>query len=211
MDQPQQSTTRFPARPHTTPVRTDELDRVILKHVTDILTLAPEDNWQLSYVRIPRYVDEELGADYEVMRLYVAEQPRKLDDKPATWLVEALRKSHPDHFAWQSLGDELIWQKGDKSFRGGETEAEIALFILINTHGANGKSTERFLDEHCVGWVDDESLGTILVSDLYVVDEDVLAAVQNFVYEAGLHFKITGATWHHPSRTVRLSIWKEKQ
>jgi hypothetical protein len=206
LDQPKSSSGVFTC-PHITPIRTDELDRVI----TGNPTLAPEDSGQLSYARIPRYVDEELGSDYEVMRLDVAEQPRKLDDKPATWLVEALRKSHPDHFAWQSLGDELIWQKGDKLFRGGETEAEIASFILINTHGANGKSTERFLDEHCIGWIEDDNLGTVLVSDLYSFDEDALAAVQNFIFEAGLKFKITGTTWHHPSRTVRLNLWKEKR
>jgi len=78
-------------------------------------------------------------------------------------------------------------------------------------HGANGKSTERFLDEHCVGWVDDKTLGTVLVSDLYTLDEEVLAAVQNFVFEARLRFKITAVTWYHPSVTMRLSIWKENQ
>jgi hypothetical protein len=171
-------------------------------------TLAPEDSAQLSYARMPRYVEEELGVDYEVMRLDVAEQPRKLDDNPAPWFIEALRKVHPSHFAWQSLGDELVWQKGDKSFRGVETEVETAIFVLLNTYGANGKSTERFLNESCVGWVEDKTLGTLLVSDLYTFDEDVLAAVQNFVFEAGLRFEITGTSWHHPSSTLRLHIWK---
>ncbi len=173
-------------------------------------TLAPEAIGELSYIRIPRYVEEELGADYEVMRLGLAEQPRGLNDRPAPWLVDTVKKAYPTHFAWASLGDEFDWQKDGKTFRGGETEAEVALFILTNTHGANGRCEDQFLNESCLGWIDDEKKGTVLVTDLYEMSEAMLAAVQNFVFETGLRFTISGITWHHPSTTVRLQLWRER-
>src|ERR1051326_2618999 len=176
---------------------------------------------------IPRTVDTELGADnFEQLELGLAEAPRSLHDDPADWLVEAVKKAYPPDPAWSSVGDSYVYVKpakaaeisplgveypaeAEKSFQvPADSESDVALHILVNTHGANGRPEDRFLDGHCLGWIENDRKGTVLITDLYEADETLLAAVQNFVFEAGLRFSINGKSSHYPSKTFRLSIWK---
>jgi hypothetical protein len=177
---------------------------------------------------VPRVVDEELGADdFEQIELGLAEAPRSLNEDPADWIAAAIKKAYPNHSAWSSVGQNHVFMKSakaaetsplgveypaeaEKSFQVlADSESDVALHILLNTHGANGRHEDQFLDEHCIGWLDDETKGTVLVTDLYTMDETLLAAVQNFVFESGLRFSISGTSSHYPSKTFRLSIWKE--
>jgi len=177
---------------------------------------------------VPRVVDEELGSDnFEQLDLGLAEAPRFLHGDPAGWLVGAIKKAYPTDPAWSSVGESYIYVKpaksaetsplgveypaeSEKSFQvPADSESDVALHILLNMHGANGRPEDRFLDGHCLGWVGDDRRGTVLVTDLYEMDETLLAAVQNFVFEAGLRFSISGTSSRYPSKTIRLSIWKE--
>lgn len=177
---------------------------------------------------VPRVVDEDLGADrFEQIELGLAEIPRSLSDEPPLWIVGAMRKAYPDHFAWKSVGDEYVWTKpakeeeenplgvkygaeAEKSYRIlGDSEIDVALTILTNMHGATGRVDDWFINESCCGWVEDEKRGTLLVSDLYSMNETRLAAVQNFAFETGLKFSLSGISSHHPSKTFRLSIGQE--
>lgn len=158
---------------------------------------------------VPRIVDPELGADnFEQLELGLAEAPRPFHERPADWVAAAVKKAYPSHFAWPSVGDEYAWEKDGKTFRGGETETDVALFILTNAHGANGRNEHRFLNESCLGWIDDEKKGTVLVTDMYEMSEATLAAVQTFAYESGLRFSINGTSSSYPSKAFRLSLYK---
>jgi hypothetical protein len=178
---------------------------------------------------VPRHTDEELEiTDFEQLPLGVAPAPRSLYDNPAPWLIEAVKKANGDHIMWQSIGHELVLNKKgtdeaenplgvtypatqEKTLRGGEiTELEAALGILVNVYGANGRPSDHWLNESCCGWIEDEQKGITLVSDLYEIDETPVMSVQGFVAEAGLRFTISGTSAHHPSRTMRLKIWKEQ-
>jgi hypothetical protein len=162
-------------------------------------------------VWVPRSVDEELGfSDFEAIELGVAQvpdtlaprraprkgnRPHTLPEYAETWLVEAIRKAHADHFAWKEFDESK------------ETEADIATFILVNSHGLNGRPDEIFLNDACLGWIEDER-GQVLVTDLYEMTEQMLSALQNFAFEAGLRFSVSGTSSLHPSKTFRISIWK---
>ncbi len=157
----------------------------------------------------------------------LAEAPRSLHDDPAAWIAAAIKKAFPNHSAWSSAGQSHVFIKpakaeeispldvryeaeAEKSLQfPADSETDVALHVLVNMHGANGRREDQFLDEHCIGWLDDEKKGTVLATDLYDMDETLLAAVQNFVFEAGLRFSISGTSSHYPSKTFRLSIWKE--
>jgi len=177
---------------------------------------------------VPRVIDEELGADnFEQLELGLAEAPRSLHDDPADWLVGAIKKAYPTDPAWSSVGESYIYVKPaksaetsplgveypaepEKSFQvPADSESDVALHILVNTHGICGRPEDRFLDGQCLGWIENNRKGTVLTTDLYEADETLLAAVQNFVFEAGLRFSINGKSSHYPSKTFRLSIWKE--
>jgi len=177
---------------------------------------------------VPRVVDEELGADnFEQIELGLAGAPRSLHEDPAEWITSSIKKAYPNHYAWSSVGESYVYVKPakpeevsplgvkyeaetEKSFQvPADSESDGALHILVNTHGANGRTEDQFLDEHCIGWLDDKTKGTVLVTDLYEMDETLLAAVQNFVFESGLRFSISGTSSRYPSKTFRLSIWKE--
>jgi hypothetical protein len=163
-------------------------------------------------VWVPRSVDEELGfSDFEAIELGVAQvpdtlapnraarkgnRPHTLPDYPETWIVKAIRKPYGDHFAWKEFHE------------GKETEADVATFILVNKHGSCGRPDEIFLNEACLGWLDDEERGQVLVTDLYEITETMFVAIQNFTFEAGLRFSVSGTSSLHPSKTLRLSIWK---
>jgi len=176
---------------------------------------------------IPRVVDAELGADnFEQLELGLAVAPRSLGEEPADWIVAAIKRAYPNHHAWSSCGPSYFFTKpakagetspldvkyeaeAEKSLQfSADSETDLALHILVNTHGANGRPEDRFLDGHCLGWIEDDRKGTLLVTDLYEADETLISAVQNFVYEANLRFAISGTSSHYPSKTFRLAIWK---
>src|SRR5712671_4573714 len=154
---------------------------------------------------VPRVVDTELGADnFEQLELGLAEAPRSMHDDPADWIAAAIKKAFPNHSAWSSAGQSHVFIKpakaeeispldvryeaeAEKSLQfPADSETDVALHVLVNMHGANGRREDQFLDEHCIGWLDDEKKGIVLATDLYDMDETLLAAVQNFVFEAGL-------------------------
>ncbi len=162
-------------------------------------------------VWVPRSADTELGySDFEAISLGLApapdtlapnraarkgNRPHTLPDYPETW-IEAIRKAYGDHFAWKEFDESK------------ETEADVAIFIFVNKHGSCGRPDEIFLNEACLGWIDDEEKGQVLVTDLYEITETMFVAIQNFTFEAGLRFSVSGTSSLHPSKTLRLSIWK---
>jgi hypothetical protein len=146
----------------------------------------------------------------EQLDLFVADEPYQIykNDK-RSWIAEAIRKAYPHHFAWASVGDEFVIEKDGKVLADYETETTVAMFILSNTHGSNGKVEDRFINDACYGWADYDDTGLTFVTDLSTVTETMLSTIQNFVFEAGLHFDLSGVSSLHPSLTTRLRIWKE--
>ena len=167
---------------------------------------------ETEFIWVPRASSDPLsGKDgLEKLDLLVADEPYQIykNDK-RSWIAEAVRKAYPDHFAWASVGDEYVIEKEGKVLADYETETSVAMFILLNTHGSNGKVEDRFINDACCGWIDYDDTGLTFVTDLLTVTETMLSTIQNFVFEAGLHFDITGLSSHHPSLTMRLRIWKD--
>jgi hypothetical protein len=63
MDQPQSSTV-FLARPHITPIRTDEVDRIILNHIRDeSIGVVDLQRWGFSHVTLRDSLGRLLKAD----------------------------------------------------------------------------------------------------------------------------------------------------
>ena len=148
-----------------------------------------EANESRHQVFVPRASNDPLsGRDrLEQLELGLADEPYafRKDDK-RLWVAEAIRKAYPDHFAWASVGDEYVVEKDGKVLGDYETETSVAIFILLNTHGSNGKIEDRFINDGCFGWADYDDTGLTFVTDVYALTETMLAAVQNFVFDAGL-------------------------
>lgn len=167
---------------------------------------------ETEFIWVPRASNDPLsGKDrLERLDLFMADEPYQIykHDK-RSWIAEAIRKAYPDHFAWASVGDEYVIEKEGRVLADYETETSVATFILLNTHGSNGKVEDRFISDACYGWADYDDTGLTFVTDLSTVTETMLSTIQNFVFEAGLHFDISSVSSLHPSRTTRLRIWKD--
>ena len=167
---------------------------------------------ETKFIWVPRASNDPLsGKDrLERLDLFMADEPYQIykSDK-RSWIAEAVRKTYPDHFAWASVGDEYVIEKEGKVLADYETETSVAMFILLNTHGSNGKAEDRFINDACFGWEDCDDTGLTFVTDVPTLTEKMLTTAQNFVFEAGLHFDISGVSSLHPSLTMRLSIWKD--
>jgi hypothetical protein len=167
---------------------------------------------ETEFIWVPRASSDPLsGKDrLERLDLFVADEPYQIfkNDK-RSWISESVRKAYPDHFAWASVGDEYIIEKEGKVLSDYETETSVAMFIFLNTHGSNGKAEDRFINDASYGWSDYDDTGLTFITDLHTLTETTLATIQNFVFEAGLHFDISGVSSLHPSLTTRLRIWKK--
>jgi len=167
---------------------------------------------ETKFIWVPRASNDPLsGKDrLEQVDLFVADEPYQLfkNDK-RSWIAQAIRKAYPDHFAWASVGDEYVIEKEGKVLADSETETTVAMFILLNMHGSNGRLEDRFIYDAYCGWADYDDTGLTFVTDLSTVTEKMLATIQNFVFEADLHFDISSVSSLHPPLTTRLRIWKD--
>jgi hypothetical protein len=164
------------------------------------------------FIWVPRVSSDPLsGKDrLDRLELFVADEPYQIyKSDRRSWIAEAVKRAYPGHPVWASVGDEYVIEKDGKVLADYETETSVAMFIFLNTHGSNGKVEDQFINDACCGWADYDHMGLTFITDLPVLTEKMLAAIQNFVFDAGLHFDITGVSSLHPSLTMRLRIWKK--
>jgi hypothetical protein len=142
-------------------------------------------------VWVPR--DEELGV-FEQLPLYVAEEPRSLFTNPPNWIIDAVRDANPMSH----------WWTGAENLPGGQMEA--ALSILENEYVNPLDCEKNFLSNE--GWIESQDRGAVLVSEVQSLGSMQLTTIDDFCLSAGLDYRITGISNIHPSRTLRIEIWR---
>jgi hypothetical protein len=108
-------------------------------------------------------------------------KPRGIFENVPQWFINAMRRLKPDAHAW------------DAGLPGGDGEAAVMVFQQLNFWDSS------WFDH--VGWVGDS-----LVAEPYRLTSEGISALTDFCQQSNTKFDITGASFHYPTRTLRIAI-----
>jgi hypothetical protein len=168
---------------------------------------ASEDITLQSTSVIQRTSDGEKDT-LDVIGICVAPGPRQFAEFPADWFVAAVRHAFPENRMWEESTDPMhlaLDLCADFSTEYLTPEETSAYLVFQDEMKGFGGLFIR------AGWLDDdteEDRGTVMVFEPCELWGSGLKQLVSFCNVTGLAVRMSGASSHHPSVTMRVEIWK---
>jgi hypothetical protein len=125
---------------------------------------------------------EELRFEVENREDCPITEPRYIFEDVPSWFAEAMRMQAPDSRFWEA------------ELPGGDAEASVMAFQDL------GFWNHSWFDH--AGWVEDH-----LIAEPYGLNAEGIRAIENFCTRTRTTYRISGASYHYPTATLRVEIF----